>query len=83
MANERTFADLDTLDRFVVYSSSRLLNQFIALDAKIQHFGSRNTEVNKLFHNIVDDISCGLCDGIFAIRFEIEVIAIEYTPCIS
>ena len=57
---EYTFGHLDALHRFVVNRSGTLLNQFITLDANIDHFGSFDTELDKFLRDLMNNVSCCL-----------------------
>lgn len=59
-ARRRTFADLDTLYRLVIYRSCALLDQFVSFGANVDDLRALDGELNELFHHIVDDVSRGL-----------------------
>ena len=58
--SELAFVHFDALYGFVVNPSSALFDEFITLDAKIEYFSTLNRELNKLFHDLVNDVCCSL-----------------------
>lgn len=55
-----TLRDLASLSSLVVHRASSLLNEFVALNAKVDDFRSFNSELNQFFSRIVDNICSSL-----------------------
>lgn len=55
-----TLGDFRTLHGFIVDGAGALLDEFIALNAEVDHFDTLDAKLNELFRDLMDDVCSGL-----------------------